>query len=283
MNNPLERILHFPDADFVDNYFRTTMPSPYNDLLQSPRENCAGTNYLICYVQRSGSTHLTSLLQSTGLAGKPADFLNPAYAGLPLENRQVAARTGALTIVDAVHEYKVRSVSEYLHKIAGLTRSPNGVFGLKVDLAHASSLVRSGLFFHRDWNWKYIYLTREDSLMQAISYCTAMETGLWSSLSVSDRAPGLTGESVVEYLMLLSDFMRRWECIFALFDISPLRVQYEQVEADPESAVGRCLQAIGISPDPRPIQISSAYNKQRSIDAEKVKLDLVKSAREYCS
>jgi LPS sulfotransferase NodH len=149
MTHPVEQILSFPDADFVDNYLRSTMTDPYAEAAESSRAHENGTNYILCYIQRSGSTHLTSLLQNSGLAGKPADFLNPAYSGLPVENRQIAQRTGAVTIVDAVREYGVQSVSEYVLKLRELTHTPNGVFGLNVDLAHASSLLRSGLFFNR--------------------------------------------------------------------------------------------------------------------------------------
>jgi LPS sulfotransferase NodH len=177
------------------------------------------------------------------LAGKPADFLDAAYEGLPLENCQVAQRTGALTIVDAVREYGVQSVSEYLQKIASLTRTPNGVFGLKVDLAHASSLLRSGLFSDRRWNWKYIYVARRDLLMLAISYHTAMQTGLWSSLSESDKLPIFDQQMITGYMLELSNFMCRWECIFQLFRIEPIRIQYEQIAADALSVVQRCLRA----------------------------------------
>jgi hypothetical protein len=104
MTNSVEQILNFTDAHFVDRYLRSAMTDPYSEVVESSREHENGTNYVLCYIQRSGSTHLTSLLQSTGLAGKPADFLNAAYSGLPIENRQVAQRTGAVTIVDAVRE-----------------------------------------------------------------------------------------------------------------------------------------------------------------------------------
>jgi LPS sulfotransferase NodH len=281
MTNPIEQILSFPDADFVDRYLRLAMRAPYAGSVKSPRTEENGTNYMICYVQRSGSTHLTSFLQNTGLAGKPADFLNAAYVGLPLENRQVAERTGAVTIVDAVREYGVQNISEYLQKLARLTRTPNGVFGFKIDLAHASSLLRSGLFSDREWNWKYIFVTRRDLLKQAISYYRAIETGLWSSLSGSDRPLIFDQQAITKYILILSDFMHRWECIFHLFNIEPLRIHYEDIEADPRSTVQRCLQALGISSDSTPTPIISAYSKQRSAEADEWSAAIIRNAREY--
>jgi LPS sulfotransferase NodH/SAM-dependent methyltransferase len=281
MTHPVDQILDFPDADFVDRFLRSTMTVPYANSIESPRRDQEGTNFIICYVQRSGSTHLTSLLQNTGLAGKPADYLNAAYAGLPLENRQVAQRTGAVTIVDAVREYGVQSVSEYLEKLAKLTRTPNGVFGLKVDLAHASSLLRSGLFFDPGWNWKYIFLTRRDLLRQAISYYTAMRTGLWSSISASDRSANYDQQLITEYMLTLSNFMSRWECIFRLFDIEPTRIQYEEIEADPTAVLRQCFDALAIGSDLTRLPIVSDYSKQRSSAADEWSAAITRSSREY--
>jgi LPS sulfotransferase NodH len=281
MTNPLAQILDFPDAESIDKYLRSAMTDPYAAAARSAQVDREGINYIICYVQRSGSTHLTSLLQNTGLAGKPADFLNAAYAGLPLENRQVAQRTGAVTIVDAVREYGIENIAEYLEVVSSLTRTPNGVFGLKVDLAHASSLLRSRLFNDRGWNWNYIYLTRRDLLMQAISYHAAMQTGRWSSLSVGTRSAMFDQRSLTEFMLQLADFMGRWECIFSLFEIDPIRVQYEQIEADARSTVLRCLQVLGVSADATHLPITSAYGKQRSADAETWSAAMIASARQY--
>jgi LPS sulfotransferase NodH len=153
----------------------------------------------------------------------------------------------------------------------------------KVDLAHACSLLRSGLFSDRRWNWKYIYVTRRDLLMQAISYHTAMQTGLWSSLSESDRLPIFDQEMITGCMLTLSNFMCRWECIFQLFRIEPIRIQYEQIAADGFSVVQRCLRTLDISFDSLHLPIICAFDKQRNTYAKNWSALIIESAREYRS
>jgi LPS sulfotransferase NodH len=124
-------------------------------------------------------------------------------------------------------------------------------------------------------------VTRNDLVKQAISYHIAMQTGLWSSLSVSDRSSIFDQQSITRYMLMLADFMHRWECLFHLFDVKPLRIQYEQIEADARSTVQRCLQALEISSNPIHLPIHSAYSKQGNTDAEAWSMAMIRSAREY--
>jgi hypothetical protein len=59
------------------------------------------TNYFICYLPRSGSTHLISLLRNTGILGKPADFFNLEYERLPLDAAHLLEATGVHSIESA--------------------------------------------------------------------------------------------------------------------------------------------------------------------------------------
>lgn len=176
--------LHPIGADSTEGNVRLLLPDPDAPPSAPPAMPQNAVNYAICYVQRSGSTHLTSLLQNTGVAGKPADFFNAGYWQMPLESERVFERTGVHSIASAAERYACRSVADYLNTVAGLTRTECGVFGLKMDLCHMSILMRRGLSWNPEWNWKYIYLTRRNLLTQAISFYTASKTGLWSSLSV---------------------------------------------------------------------------------------------------
>ncbi len=225
-------------------------------------------NYAVCYVQRSGSTHLTSLLQNTGVAGKPADFFNAGYKEMRAEDEHVFARTGAYTIARGSEKYGCRSVADYLNTVAGLTRTSNGVFGVKMDLCHASILIRRGLFWSPDWNWKYIYVTRRDLLMQAISFYTAQSTGQWSSLSAGKSAVAFDADAILQCLRYLTELMGVWECMFAALGIEPLRIAYEDIESDPDQVVTRCLRYIGIESAAPPIPQKSLYQKQRTPRAE---------------
>jgi LPS sulfotransferase NodH len=255
-------------ADSTEDHVRSLFPDPDAPPSAPPSFPKNAVNYAICYVQRSGSTHLTSLLQNTGLAGKPADFFNAGYSKMPLEREQVFARTGAHSIVSAAEQYACRSVADYLNIVAALTRSANGVFGVKMDLCHMTILLRRGLFWHPDWNWKYIYLTRRNLLMQAISFYTASKTGLWSSLSASDQVADFDERAIAENMLYLGDVMSRWECLFGVLGIEPLRIFYEEIESAPSDTLAQCLRYIGVDCSPKPVPIESSYQKQRSSQAD---------------
>ena len=252
----------------MDQMVRSLLPEPDAAPSGPPGILSSGVNYAICYVQRSGSTHLTSLLQSTGVAGKPADFFNAGYRDLPLEREQVFERTGAHSIASAAGQYGCRSVADYLSTVSKLTRGANGVFGLKMDLCHMSILLRRGLFWNPEWNWKYIYLTRGDLLMQAISYYTATKTGRWSSRSAGASLSDFDEHEIAQHMMYLADLMSRWEFVFGALGIQPLRITYEEIEEASQDTLARCLRHIGVDyPSSKP-PVESSYRKQRTSQAE---------------
>jgi trehalose 2-sulfotransferase len=221
-------------------------------------------NYVICYLPRSGSTHLISLLRNTGVMGKPADFFNLEYDRLHLDAAQLREATGVHSIESASRAYGIQTVADYFALISRLARTPNGVFGLKADLYQASILLRRGLFWHPDLKWKYIYLTREDVLMQAISYYTAIETACWSSLSPAVRTRcEFSEDRILSALNVLCGIMRRWEYVFAVLGIAPLRLTYEQLESDPGGVVSSIASHLGWPRNFTSDDLRSNYRKQR--------------------
>jgi LPS sulfotransferase NodH len=265
-SNLLGRVLDQAMLDLAEQGIRTLLADPDGEPSVPLEMPGNATNYIICYVPRSGSSHLTSLLQNTGLAGKPADFLNVYYQKLTLEAQRVFERTGVHSVADASENYGSASVADYMHTVARATRSPNGVFGMKMDIAQATILVQRGLFWNPIWNWKYIYLTRQDLLMQAISHFTAIKSGLWSYSSTGQPVTYDENEIVAEMLNL-GDMMRRWEAIIGLLGIEPLRITYEDLEADTEGTLRRCLRHLGVACGSDPLPIRSYFKKQRTSEA----------------
>lgn len=249
-------------AAHTEELVRSLLPDPDGPATAAPVMSANAVNYAICYVQRSGSTHLTSLLQNTGVAGKPADFFNVGYRDMRLEREQVFTRTGAHTIASAATKYGCRSVADYLNVISREARGVNGVFGMKMDLCHASILIRRGMFWNPEW--KYIYVTRQDLLMQAVSYYIAQETGLWSSMSAGPDTVGFNQQAIEESILYLAGLMSHWEMTFALFGIHPLRITYEEIESAPEETLARCLGHIGVSFAPAQLAPKSCYRLQRA-------------------
>lgn len=246
---------------------------PADSAAQYPPELAAqGSNYLICYVPRSGSTHLVSLLQHTGLMGKPADFLNPDYVQLPRDEDHILAATGVHTISWAYESYGVQNMGQYLDFLGRSTRTANGVFGMKVDLYHASMLLRRKMFSDTQsakergaLGWKYVYLTRENLLMQAISYFRAIHSGSWTSVgTVGKPHCEYDEEGILQCLENLAEFMRKWELVFSLLGIQPLRVTYEHLESDAGSVVRRVMGLVDLVPESEAIPLRSQFERQRS-------------------
>jgi LPS sulfotransferase NodH len=267
-SNLLAGVLDQTTLDLAERGIRTLLPDPDGGPSEPPEMPANATNYIICYVPRSGSSHLTSLLQNTGLAGKPADFFNVYYQQIPWEAQHVFERTGVYSVAAASEQYGSSSVADYMHTVARATRSANGVFGLKVDIAQATVLIRRALFWNPTWNWKYIYLTRRDLLMQAISHFTALKTGLWSYSSTGGQPVSYDENEIVAEMLNLGDMMRRWEAIFAMLGIEPLRITYEDLEADTEGTMLRCLRHLGVACASGQFPIRSYFRKQRTPEAD---------------
>jgi hypothetical protein len=65
-------IIDSPDREATKNAVRTLLPEPdTEDHSELPILRSHQINYIVCYVQRSGSTHLISLLEGTGRASLP--------------------------------------------------------------------------------------------------------------------------------------------------------------------------------------------------------------------
>lgn len=227
-----------------------------------------GPNYIICYTPRSGSTHLISLLQHTGILGKPADFFNLQYISLPLDAEQVYLATGCHDIGNACKLQTVVGVEDYLRSVA-ITRTPNGVFGMKSDLYQASILMRRGLFHGPRIQWKYISITREDVLMQGISYYKAIETGIWTSRSGSASADcPFDEDKILQCMRTIAGISCGWEQAFGLFGIRPLRLTYEQLAANPRATIARVADFVGVPYTLADLLPISDYGKQRLPEQE---------------
>lgn len=111
--------------------------------------------YAIVCSPRSGSTHLCSLLTSTKRAGNPEEFFNP-------------------------EKYNDTDCSvfdkKYVECIMNATKTDNNVFGTKVvDLNQLKNIQVAGFEPSH-----YIWLRREDKVLQAISLYKAWYSGVWS-------------------------------------------------------------------------------------------------------
>ncbi len=100
----------------------------------------------------------------------------------------------------------------------------------------------------------YIHLTRIDKLAQAISLVKADQTGLWhmapDGTELERMAPpqALTYDAAQIKLQLqeLTAYDEAWENWFIAEKITPLRVTYEALAADPAGGLAQILELLGL-------------------------------------
>jgi LPS sulfotransferase NodH len=193
-------------------------------------------SYVICTLPRSGSY----LLSQTDYLGCPAEYYDDA-------NRSYYNR---LIGTEKARDYNI--VFDYAMRIG---TTPNGMFGAKV-LWHQLHHLKQGFLrcgSYADWQPsdiihrllpapRYIHLIRRDKLRQTISYCRAMDTGIWFSFADSTPAtPGRRAEydatRIAYWLCMMQAWEQAWEREFARIAATVLTLYYEDLVADPIGTV----------------------------------------------
>ncbi len=164
MNQPVTRSLgNVRKIDFLMSTQRDLVPGP----------DGARYRYVLCSTARCGSSLVGQMLNDSGLAGDPQEYLNPRYAAGYLRSQQLeeSARLNA---------------REYLAALERRRTSPNGVFGMKVHFEHLSAWwtpdrAEARARFLKGFD-KFVVLYRRDKIAQAVSLYKALKTQIWTSL-----------------------------------------------------------------------------------------------------
>lgn len=188
------------------------------------------SGYLICGEPRSGTTFLKLAIEGTGVLGRPYEHLRR-----PIESRQVERGGPAFT--------------EMLSRAS----TPNGIYGIKL-FSYQMDLVRNGTFI--DWlpDPRFIYVERRDLLGQAISFARARQTGSYVARNADRREARYDRKLIGAELHKLAIGRARWEEYFAINAINPLRLEYEELVADPARAIATIASLMRIAPPPMPEQ-----------------------------
>lgn len=211
-------------------------------------------SYFVCSTPRTGSTMLAEALARSGMVGLATEIFNP---------------------VVAPHGRRVR-VGDYLVACTGKARR-TGVFGIKLHWTHHELLIRllrglrgsSGLpdnrlveaVFPRP---RYVWLTREDEVAQAVSWYRAKTTRVWLDDDQQLADPVFDYEAIDERFRLVREHNARWREWFEDNAVEPFAVTYEKLVSDP-AAVARALVAhldVGIAGE-----ISVGPQTRRQADA----------------
>ncbi len=188
-------------------------------------------SFFICATPRSGSSLLSESLEFTSLAGRPREYFEPTYES------------------DWSARLAITGDSEFLPKITAAGSTSNNVFGAKIhwhQFLHLRSKLRSILgeagsdierLRHAFPGLKYIFLTRRDKVLQAVSYVKAIQTDVWHTLNpevtgvqkprVPAPEPRFDVEQIDRWVRQFTEDEINWDRYFARAGIEPLDVVYE--------------------------------------------------------
>jgi len=212
-------------------------------------------DYAICTTARSGSNLICDYLKNTRLLGAPIEALNPDairqskfFLGLKDESGTV-------------------SLGAYLEWLRRITRSPNGVFGIKLLFEDFDTLRGLPALAGLLRNSRVIHLRRRAKLRQAISYYFAEMTGQWVA---RDRAlmpladVPFDYQAIERHLRRLTDQEARWASVLEGLGVESTELYFEDFLADPAAAVRGLLGVIGVPSAPESLTIHATLPEQKN-------------------
>jgi LPS sulfotransferase NodH len=209
---------------------------------------------VLCTLPRSGSWLLADLVEQSGLAGEPDEYFRP----------------------DRFEKWKARTDDEpygrFIFQTVANTASPNGVFGVKFhwyQLEWFIGQLRTLELSEPDASpadlisqWvpgpRYVHLSRQDRVRQAISWYRATYSDLWFErfeekpgarprLYRPLPAPPVPDWGHVRFLeQALIEDDSRWQEFFETQGIDALDVGYERLVEAPQETIEQILRHVGV-------------------------------------
>ena len=261
-------------------------------------------SYLVCATPRSGSTLLCALLDQTGVAGHPEEYFEALrHSGMPRRPHEyfdpqrhanIIERLAFREMPDGVVRspnplWDPNDYSRYLEWALEHGMTPNRVFGAKLMwgyLGDFATLLRSveglaelplpDLLTRTFPGLRYVQITRENKVRQAVSLWKAVQTQDWRQSEGKRRGPApqpVFSFRAINYLVRqLTAHDAAWDAYFLGLGRPPLKITYEELADDPEPVVRRVLDHIGI-PAPEPLLLEAP---QLSVQADELSEDWVR-------
>jgi trehalose 2-sulfotransferase len=222
-------------------------PHPNKPLIISKKLKQA---YFICFINRSGSSLLAEALTKTRRMGHVGEMFNPE----PIKH--------------AFEKHQLQSFTDYLDWQIQKSTTRNGVFGAKVGMHQLAYLAKHGYLASRFPEAKFIYVTRQDILMQAVSLYKAWQSGAWSSQIKQKKTVEFDYLGIATQLREIVAAQTEFEVFFASHGIMPLRLTYEGIENNLLSSLRRVCRFVGIL-RPNLIELPELkLEKQRTMENE---------------
>jgi LPS sulfotransferase NodH len=231
-------------------------------------------SYLVCATQRSGSTLLCELLKGTGVAGCPEEFFEAVrdtglpphpgdyLAGLPrtglgIRNEPTPPEGPAYSSLVGISDYR-----HHLERTFAWGTTDNGVFGAKLmwnqlpelqalsgGLPELVGLETAQLLERLFGSPRYIWVSRNDKVRQAVSLWKALQVRSWrhDDTGHSRRPLQYRFEGIHHLVTRLESDDRGWREFFSKHRLEPLKISYEDdLEGDPDGVIDRALSWIGV-------------------------------------
>ncbi len=224
------------------------------------------SSYLICATPRTGSYLLCNLLESTGVAGRPTEYLLAGYRKFWTE------------------QWGTSTYREYHERVLCAGTTPNGVFGTKVHGAQLLEFLRLATGQARmraedrpavvaSWfpDPTYIWSRRRDPVAQSVSWAKARQTNLWWDTDEPPAPPlGVPRPDALRFdfgliersMYSLVEWDGVWRTYFDATGIDPLIVWYEDMLGDYRGTVDRVMRALGVRPEHAVDAVSPGFRRQ---------------------
>jgi LPS sulfotransferase NodH len=216
----------------LDEYAKL-FPDPNPGAVEDSPFTRVGRKFVIGFTPRVGSTLLCQYLFRYGVF--VAEFFNPHHLDA---GTHVRGATG------------YRDLCERLVTAHAL----NGVWGVKAFIQAMPMLFLAGEFPEHIRAWRFVYLTRDNIVRQAISEVIAHLRQSWASWIEPARelsSEDYSYDDIARTIRSTKLSQASWERFFDLYEIEPLRLSYETIVADPEAAAAQVAVYCGLKPGGR--------------------------------
>lgn len=201
--------------------------------------------YLVCAVQRTGSSFLLETMKSTGVAGAPEEFF------LAFEEGDWAKTNGAT------------NRQTFLDLVFARGTGANGVFGAKLmwntfqdpfqtklrEMSAYAALTGAEILNTLFNQPKFIWNTRRDKVRQAVSWAIAAQTGVFAShQGPPKKRPRFDFEFIDNLHQLAVSWEAGWDDFFKQAGIQPFKVVYEDFVDDFEATAVALFDYLEIEP-----------------------------------
>ena len=226
-------------------------------------------SFFVCSTPRTGSTMLGDLLADTGLVGRAGEYFGEFFRR------------------DVVPGLSRRRFDDY---VVDCTRHARGTGTLGIKL-HWDQLevflhllrLRRGLSGRGDREVieavfpqpRFIWMTRADTLAQAVSWWKAMTTGKWTDGRLVTGEARFDADGIAGRVRRIDEHNGAWRRWFRANGTEPLHVSYEELVADPTGVARRVLELVGVD---LPEGFSVSPRTERQADA--VNEDWIRRYRE---